>query len=86
MIHGNMGRKAWACSETSKECDDDDDMCCPGSLIDGLTARLRNRAASHLVRGANKKFHKLGVTKEPEIDGMAQSTVEECSSVEFGIP
>ena len=65
IIHGNMGRNAWACSETSK------DDC--GSRRDGSTARVKNRAASHFVRGASQNCHRLGATREFETDGMAQS-------------
>mmetsp|Transcript_25274 Transcript_25274/g.69682 ORF Transcript_25274/g.69682 Transcript_25274/m.69682 type:complete len:105 (+) Transcript_25274:3499-3813(+) len=73
---GNPGRNAWASSEISQGFDAA--VSCGnglsgGSLTDGRTARVKNRAASHFVRGDNMKFQNLGESLEDEDIGMAHS-------------
>mmetsp|Transcript_27129 Transcript_27129/g.59700 ORF Transcript_27129/g.59700 Transcript_27129/m.59700 type:complete len:80 (-) Transcript_27129:439-678(-) len=71
---GNAGKNAWACSEFSQGLVSDDDIYRDGSLRVRFTARFKNRAASHLVRGANRKFQNLGgILLEEEFNGIAQS-------------
>ena len=76
---GNIGKKAWACSELEKEQSEFCmclESCCvntqvgEGSRSVVLTARVKNLAASHFVKGDNVNRQTDVGIKDVEDDGV----------------